>query len=477
MVHHVSTMNTNSQTMIGETVEHPQYGRGKIVAIYRNGTEWMVRFESGLRFRRPRKEFEEEQETQMTPAAPLPMPDVDPMPPDQFSARQLLEALRVGVAPAQHVKPLTIGLNEERASLADGLTQAHKEGGAVRAVIGDYGHGKSHIVELASQEALQKNFLVATASLDLQELPPHRSFDIYSGLMRNLRYPDDDERGLEPLMERTAFEPRYREQLSELTTAVNDPIAVGLEAIYNTSSTYQRKAWIQWLTGGRRLKTMNKAMPRGVKFPSIYKIGHNARQIAYLLSGMSVLSRLAGYSGLCVLIDEAESYSLLSAYQRPKASQFFNAVIYAAMQDRQSQISADDIPQHRYRHYPPAYDERQSLFFLFTVTRSDNRIPLEDWLNSEQILELESNHTPQEIGQFLQTIMSYHAQAYGYELGERQGQIRRAGAEHIAQGTRNGKLSIRGVVRLAVELFDLLYLYPDYDVVTLLDELRGQMRS
>ncbi len=43
-------------------------------------------------------------------------------------------------------------------------------------------------------------------------------------------------------------------------------------------------------------------------------------------------------------------------------------------------------------------------------------------------------------------------------------------------GVRNGRLSLCSVVRLAVELFDLLYLYPDYDVAILLDELREQVR-
>ena len=96
--------------MLGAVVEHPQYGRGQIVALYRNGTEWMVRFESGLRFRRPRREFVGQQEVTLAPAAPLPLPDVAPMPRSQFDARQLLEALRVGVAPAQHIEELTIGL-------------------------------------------------------------------------------------------------------------------------------------------------------------------------------------------------------------------------------------------------------------------------------------------------------------------------------------------------------------------------------
>ena len=462
--------------MIGETVEHPQYGRGKITAIYRNDSEWLVRFDSGLRFRRPRREFVGQQELVLAPAVPLPILDAQPMAPSQYQARQLLEALRVGIAPAQHIKELTIGLESERASLAEGLVAAHQTGGAVRAVIGEYGYGKTHLVELTAREALERNFIVATTSLDLGEVPAHRAIAVYTSLLRGLRYPDSDELGLEHLIDKAIDTPRWREQLWTATSLANDPLDVGLYAIKSTSSSRQRKAWREWLISGQRAKLMNKAMPRGVKFPSIYTVGHNARQIAYLLSGISVLARLAGYSGLCVLIDEAESYSLLQAYQRPKADEFFSAVIYAALQERQTRIIPDMLPQHRWKDYPPAYADRGSLFFLFTVTRSENRLPLETWLDDGQIMALDPHHSAQEIGQFMQQVMGYHGQAYGYEIGERQRQVRRAAAEHLALGMRNGRLSIRGVVRLSVELFDLLYLYPDYEVTALLDELRQQLR-
>ena len=139
-------------------------------------------------------------------------------------------------------------------------------------------------------------------------------------------------------------------------------------------------------------------------------------------------------------------------------------------------LSDDDLPQHRFRDYPVAYGERQSLFFLFTITRSDNRLPLEAWLDDEKVLALEPHHTPQEIGHFLEQVMDYHALAYGYAVGERQRQVRRGAAEHLAQGMRNDRLNIRAVVRLAVELYDLLYLHPEYEVASLLDELRSQMK-
>ena len=460
---------------IGDAVEHPQYGRGQIVAIYRNGTEWMVRFESNLRFRRPRHEFNGQQAKPMSFSPPL-APAAAPMSHTQFEARQLVEALRVGIAPAQQIRALTIGLEEERTRLAAGLNHAHQHGGAAYAVVGDYGFGKSHIVELAAQEALARKFLVSTISLDLVELPAHRAFDIYAGLMRSLRYPDDDERGLAPLFQKVRVMPTVAQQLQELAAVEHDPLTVALAALDATSSTRGRTAWMNWLMGGRRVREMNAGMPRGVKFPSIYKVGNNARQIAYLLGGISVLARLAGYSGLCLLVDEAESYSLLRTAQRPKASLFFSALTTATQAEPQTETQAAQFPQHRWRDYPLRYSDRQSLFFLFTVTRSDNRMPLEEWLAPEQILELTSQHTPQEIGQFLQQAMTFHAQAYGYTPDARYGQIRRAAAEHLAQGVRTDKLSVRGLVRLAVELFDLLYLYPAYDATMLLDELRSQMR-
>ena len=221
---------------------------------------------------------------------------------------------------------------------------------------------------------------------------------------------------------------------------------------------------------------MNKGLPRGVKFPTIYKIGHNARQISYLLTGLSALARLGNYSGLCILVDEAESYSLLQPYQRPKASLFFQAMIYAALRGQQEKLQEQQFPQHRWRDYPMAYDEGQALFFLFTVTRSDNRLPLTDWLDHERIFYLEPEAPAKEVGQFLQRVQQFHAQAYAYDAGERQGQVRRGAAEHLALGLRNGRLSMRRIVRLAVDLFDLLYLYPDYEVATLLDELRSNVR-
>src|SRR3712207_1612075 len=162
--------------MEAHTVVHPQLGPGKLLKTYMGGYEWEVVFDSGRRFRLPAREFEAGSagpgRVQTLAAAPGFTPRVAVLDVDQFRARQTLEALRLGIVPVQDVETLTIGLEAERVSLDRALARAMERGGDALAVIGDYGFGKSHFVELAARRALRENCLAAVASLDLVEAPP-----------------------------------------------------------------------------------------------------------------------------------------------------------------------------------------------------------------------------------------------------------------------------------------------------------------
>lgn len=363
-------------------------------------------------------------------------------------ARQIIEVLgSTGTPPTKGVQHFNVG----NGSLLDALDRFYlssylQDGGAAfKLVVGDYGSGKSHFLYCLRDVAWARGFAVAKVDLSPIETPYNDQKLVYGAVARNLIWHESneavsDEQGL----------PRFLAGTLERVTGQN----LSLETL--THPNY------------RGLVDTLEATP----------IDSPPYRMAFLLSGLSSLAKLAGYSGLCVLIDEAESYSLLYPYQRPKAGLFFSAAIHAALRER-SLIVDDSLPQHRFRDYPTAYStnpNKQALLFLFTVTRSDNRLPLEDWLTDEQILELDPHYSPQEVGQFLSVLQNHHAQAYGYEPGERQGQIRRA-AEHLSGGAQRGLLSPRSVVRLATELYDLLYLNPELEVAALLEELRQQLRS
>src|SRR5262245_61272081 len=96
------------------TVVHPQLGSGRLLRTYMGGHEWEVAFETGRRFRLPAREFAAESDgawqQRLGAARTAVAPRMAALETDQFRARQTLEALRIGIVPAQDVETLTIGL-------------------------------------------------------------------------------------------------------------------------------------------------------------------------------------------------------------------------------------------------------------------------------------------------------------------------------------------------------------------------------
>ncbi len=303
-----------------QTVEHPQLGPGKLLKTYMGGYEWEVEFESGRRFRLPAREFETMLEQESAPSLPLIRPAV--LESDQFRARQTLEALRFGIVPVQDVETLTIGLEAESVSLNRALARSKERGGDVQAVIGDYGFGKSHFIELAARRALRENFIVATASLDLLEVPPAKPFEIYRALTASIRYPDSNERGLQPLVEGARANPSAASQFIDLSPIPDHcPLSRAIQSALDCHTQAAYDDLIAWIGGQIKPTADLKTCLR--KPPTLYSAGDVARQYSYLLSGISVLAHQLGYSGLAVLIDESEHYSLLRARQRVRADSVF----------------------------------------------------------------------------------------------------------------------------------------------------------
>src|ERR1700694_3699775 len=129
-----------------QRVKHYQLGEGELLKKHNGGAEWEVRFPTGKEYRLHFNEFEADGNS----LEPSPLSD-------QFRNRRTLEALRTGIVPIENVKDLTIGLETEQISLSRALDRTRELGGDAMAVIADYGFGKSHFIELAATDALEKN--------------------------------------------------------------------------------------------------------------------------------------------------------------------------------------------------------------------------------------------------------------------------------------------------------------------------------
>jgi hypothetical protein len=457
-------------------VNHPQLGAGKLLKTYMGGYEWEVEFDTGRRFRLPSREFEIEatdpiqQRPPIVASRPISRPVI--LEPDQFRARQTLEALRFGIVPAQDVETLTIGLEAEGVSLDRALARTKEQGGDVQCVIGDYGFGKSHFVELAARRALRDNYVVTVASLDVMETPPNKPYEVYRALVKSLRYSDTEKTGLRPLFQNIAKMPSVIRDMTERSPIPDRcPLVLGLNALVESNSQAVLDDVIGWLSGDIH---PNKTLrPYIKKLPRLYKVGETSRLYAYLLTGLSMLATLQGYSGMTAIIDESEHYSLLRARQRVRADSFFTAIIAGAVQTNGGRVHVDAIGQHNYRDYPATFADEAPLFFLFALTESESKLPVDVWLSPTQIIRLDDRFIEKDIYKFMNTLMDYHGLAYGYSpsLKIYEGLLSTV-PKLLSQTLNQHRINLRELIRTSVAIFDLFHLYDDYTSEGILEDLR-----
>src|SRR5262249_21013137 len=193
----------------------------------------------------------------------------------------------------------------------------------------------------------------------------------------------------------------------------DDPLARALDALAACASQTAYDDIVNWLSGQVRAPT-KESRTCLKKPPRLYLAGEVARQYAYMLTGISVLASMLGYGGLALLVDESEHYSLLRANQRERADSFFKALIYAALGQANSRVDPKTIPYHSSVDYELAFASDPHLFFMFALTESENRMPVDSWLAPSQILRLDDRFIERDIHAFFTTLLRYHSIAYGY---------------------------------------------------------------
>jgi hypothetical protein len=461
--------------MPSRVVTHPKLGTGKLLKTYMGGYNWEVQFDSGKRYTLPAHQFTPESTAAYsshpaeTPYRPLPLPPDT----DQFRDRQTLEALRMGIVPVQNVEDLTIGLATERVSLERALARSAEQGGDAMAIIGDYGFGKSHFVELTARTALARNFVVASASLDLVEVPPAKAREIYRALVRSIRYPGGTQRGLGPLLRKAVEKSATLDQFVSQKPIPDCPLSAAIEALTRAPSESVYESIVEWISGEIRPNPDLRSVLK--KPPTLYATGEVARQYTYLLTAISALAVQLGYSGLAVLIDESEHYSLLKAAQRQRADSFFKSLIYASLSATHNKIDLNSIPNHTRADYPVAFAEPANLFFLFASTESESRMPIEAWLSPSQIVRLDDRFLKEDIDKFFRMVLRYHSVAYRYTPArERYLDLVTNASSALSRTLGQHRINLRELIRLTTTICDLLFLYPDYgphDVMT--DLARG----
>ncbi len=342
---------------------------------------------------------------------------------DDPNARKLhaaltLEAMRLGVVPATDLEESTVGRDIELDIIRQDLAQCAVSG-ARRAFLGDYGLGKSHLLELIEQIALKQNFLVSKVTLDHADLSPSQPKRIYHEVMRNLIYPDRPNmlEGIEPLLEKAIQNedvlrkyfaktdkthplPRtIREQLNgglhlylspalAYLRALSHPESIKLPAYCGDAVSWAPKArhlLIDWIEGHptQSNQDINDELNQiHGRFPKIYSLLDYrpwAKIYGYILNGVSQLAKDVGYAGLVIVVDEAEFYSLLSAQNRAFAKSLFQSWSHAVTADEDGSLSCsdDELLVGGYgiqRELPARYSDNPGMYLVFAMTPNSDGI-------------------------------------------------------------------------------------------------------
>lgn len=395
-------------------VRHASYGEGSVTAVERGGMSLRVRFDRfpGLEVSLPTRLLRLVDDA----ALPVKKPARGSRKKKQATAaaawtsdfaerRQVLEAVRLGVVPLRGLLAYTVGRDEEVESARRML--AERSDDRCRAVLGDYGSGKTHLLELIQHLALAEGWVVGRAWLDPQEAPPSKPRRVYAALARSFVYPDKHEAGelgLWPLLERaagdadlvagfSAGEHRHAFLAPAIRYARGIVEAAGDGSLKATELQLLLSAWIEGRATGvsqdlQRL--LHAHIDVRDRVLALSDFGTLPRIYGYMLSGLGELARRCGYRGVLLLLDETELFSNLDVEARARAIDVFRVLMGAALPQ-----SAMDLSEVRkggrgvIRELPPRFGTESHLALALAATPgSASEDFLRHSLGAERVLEL-----------------------------------------------------------------------------------------
>lgn len=253
-----------------------------------------------------------------------------------FVARKIIETVgSQGNPPEYGFQYFSAGLDIYLDTIDEEYLRTYvREGGSIfKMVVGIYGEGKTHFLFSVRERAWQRNYMTAYIPLNPEQTPFHRLEQVYKSIVANLIYPQTSdellkghERGIESVIKKW-----YNEKYLELSAEVpEDVLEDELERYVSSLETYESNSFrnaikeaflsllekreedfsliIQWLTGENPPKNMLK------NFKIFEKLD---KSTAFkLIRSLVEWVQEIGYSGLIVLLDEAEQTPSMSSKQK-----------------------------------------------------------------------------------------------------------------------------------------------------------------
>ena len=235
------------------------------------------------------------------------------LPEKQFKARQIIESLKLGVVPYDHVGEFTFGRDKEISRIENWL--ADTEGGSL-ILSGEYGVGKTHFLEYVYSMALENGWAVSMVQLDPNELPLHKPKTIYEYIIHSFKFRNQNGDFREFLREIARDSEFYK-------LKKHNYLGKMVEIIRTDDESDDIWEWIE----GKPTKSYRPLMYQPATCANIY---------CHILSGIGWAAKnILGLNGFLILFDEAESVDpfWFSAYQNNKGWNFLKGLVLMSKND------------------------------------------------------------------------------------------------------------------------------------------------
>ncbi len=259
----------------------------------------------------------------------------------QLSQRDLdhiFESLRKGLVPERGVEAFAQGIDRQRNEVHRQLELAANDEGTIKFLRGGYGCGKTFMARLAVLDAQAKGFATSFVVVSDNDLRFHRFDDVYRKVVTELGTASCPRGALGDVLDRWIgtieegliaggadenaedFDGKVRRRLDEdlmAATGGNAPqdFVRAIQAIFDLKQkglVSEAGSLISWLSGSGNVGAAAKRLA-GVKGDI------ESRDALDYLRGVLAIVKAAGYKGLVIVIDEAETILRMRKDSRHKS--------------------------------------------------------------------------------------------------------------------------------------------------------------
>jgi len=366
-----------------------------------------------------------------------------------FEARKVVEALRAGI-PSRTMGAYFAGARAELIAETSEWLDLQEGGG--RLLSGNYGEGKTHLLNTVFSMARSKNMAVSLVSLS-RETPFNNLYQLYQKIAQNTYLPDREQPGFDPLVERLNAANMTELQLFAAKSLQTDKLYYLLKAFNNTDNPETRFSLLADLHGDYMANTQLKKIYKELLSEKIvFSVNFaKSRHIWDYYQFVSRLFTLSGLRGWVILFDEAEHIGRLGRKARFGA---YTNMSKFLQPNAHNMLSLFTITNNFATQVIDGKDERGYL----AQTEGFDRDIIENVLETiESAPELALLNRDEFVG-VLHKIMDFHARAYDWQPG--------ADAAELCEFSWGRGIYLRTKIRAAIEYLDQLYQYGDTADIT-----------